>query len=383
MGLFRLPPTYPTSGLNLELFLNGDDRQTAVRRQRRTLPAEWFPQSGIQLTWPHPCTDWAPILDDVLACYTRLAYEIARREPLLVVHPDPELVREGLQKRLPAKVLENITIFGCPTNDTWARDHAFLTVLDTGGIELTDFRFDGWGGKFEARLDNAINHRLYESGLLQGNYVDALDWELEGGSIESDGLGTILTTAACLLNPNRGGHSREWIETELGRRFGAERVLWLEHGFLSGDDTDSHIDTLARFASEDTIVYVRCTDKDDLHYNELQLMEEELQAMRKADGTAYQLIPVPLPKPIYDEDGERLPATYANFLILNEAVLYPTYAQPEADAEAEAALSRAFPRRNIVGVDCRVLIRQHGSLHCATMQYPRGVFQPHGAESHS
>ncbi len=376
MGLFTLPPKIPQADLNLDLFLKGDNLETTIRRPRRTLAAEWFPQSGIQLTWPHAGTDWAEDLPEVTACYLRMAFEIAMRETLLVVTPEVDEVRTLLQKHLPRQAMERVALAECPTNDTWARDHSFLTVLGTNGPELLDFRFNGWGGKFEAQLDNAINRNLYENGWVKGTYIDCLDFELEGGSIETDGCGTLLTTTRCLLNPNRGhGRDKQQIELLLGERLGVNHFLWLEHGELIGDDTDAHIDTLARLCPEQTIVYTQSKDPEDPQHKELDLMEKQLQSFRTAENEPYRLIPLPVPDPVWDENGERLPATYANFLVMNEVVLYPTYRQPEKDETARQALLKAFPRLDLVGIDCRVLIRQHGSLHCATMQYPRGVLQ--------
>ena len=352
-------------------------------RHKRTLPAEWAPQSAIQLTWPHEDTDWADMLPEVTTTYVHLAFEIARRQPLLIVHPETTVLQTFLQSQLPEKVFQNITFLQCPTNDTWARDHAFLTIVGTEGAELMDFRFNGWGGKFEATADNAINRQLFETSHLKGRYVNALDFELEGGAIESDGMGTILTTEECLLNANRRREGdriplvdRMQVELFLQDSLGVERILWLKHGYLAGDDTDSHIDTLVRLCPDNTIVYVQSRDENDEHHAALTAMESELRAFRTATGQPYRLIPVPMPDPIFDEEGERLPATYANFLIMNKAVLMPTYAQPVHDEAAQRALQTAFPHHEIVGIDCRSLIRQHGSLHCATMQYPRGVFIP-------
>lgn len=337
------------------------------------LPAEWALQSGVQLTWPHEDTDWAPMLEEVERCFTDIAREVARRERLLIVHPRPEEVREKLKH---ANIsLANIRFQACETNDTWARDHGAITLLDTDGPSLLDFTFNGWGLKFAADKDNLITRRLVEAGQLKGTYVNRLGFVLEGGSIESDGLGTLLTTSECLLSPNRNGEmNRAEIEEYLRRTFHLQRVLWLDHGYLRGDDTDSHVDTLARFCDPETIAYVRCEDNTDEHYEALTQMEEELQALCTAEGNPYRLLPLPLPDPIVFE-GERLPATYANFLILNDAVLYPTYAQPEKDARAGDMLRQAFPGREIIGIDCRPLIKQHGSLHCVTMQYPAGVIE--------
>lgn len=343
---------------------------------QRTLSPEWAPQSGVQLAWPHAATDWAYMLHEVTECYVRLAFEIATRTKLLIVAPEAEQVRSLLAQRLPGRATVNILYRDCPTDDTWARDHAFLTVMSAEGAELLDFRFNGWGGKFEATLDNAVNKCLFDAAdsPFRGNYVDCLDFELEGGSIETDGQGTLLTTAACLLNPNRNARlGQAHIEALLMERLGIARILWLHHGALEGDDTDSHVDTLARLCPDDTIVYVQCRDASDGHYAGLKAMEEELRSFRTNEGKPYRLIPVPLPAAIYDEAGARLPATYANYLVMNRAVLYPTYAQEQHDAEAAKALQQAFPQHEIVGVDCRALIRQHGSLHCATMQYPKGV----------
>ena len=335
------------------------------------LPAEWAPQSGIQLTWPHAHTDWAYMLEEVQECFTRIAIEIARRELLLIVTPEPDTVRRQIEGKVR---MENVRLATCDTNDTWARDHGAITMLDKeGNAYLQDFTFNGWGLKFASDKDNLITRRLVKDGHLHGRYTNRLGFVLEGGSIESDGQGTLLTTSECLLSPNRNAEmNREEIEAYLRNAFRVRQVLWLDHGYLAGDDTDSHVDTLARLCPNDTIAYVRCTRPEDEHYGELQRMEEQLKTFRTLDGKPYRLLPLPWPDPIA-EDGERLPATYANFLVMNGAVLFPTYAQPENDALAKEVLALAFPDREITGIDCRPLIRQHGSLHCVTMQYPEKV----------
>ena len=385
MPLEALPPR-PGHGMtaefNLENFHQTIDVEPQEPRPLRTLPAEWAPQSAILISWPHANTDWADILDEVTECYVRMAYAIAAHQPLIILVVEGVDVSSLLEKRLPQAVFSNITFVVVPkTNDTWVRDYGFLTIQSTGGAELMDFRFNGWGGKFQADHDNAANRLLFETQLLRGHYVDALDFELEGGGIESDGCGTLLTTAECLLNSNRRRQGdavptpdKAQVEALLKERLGVERILWLHHGYLAGDDTDSHIDTLARLCPNDAIIYVQCTDTADEHYEALAAMEQELQAFRTLEGKPYLLIPVPLPDACYDEE-ERLPATYANFLIMNKVVLVPTYAQPEKDALALKNIQKAFPEREIIGVDCRALIRQHGSLHCATMQFPREVFR--------
>ena len=335
------------------------------------LPAEWAPQSGVQLTWPHIHTDWAYMLEEVQECFTRIATEIAKRERLLIVTPEPNTVRQQIEGKVQ---MEHVRFATCDTNDTWARDHGAITLLDTNGMPiLLDFTFNGWGLKFPADKDNLITPKLVRDKFLHGAYLNTKGFVLEGGSIESDGKGTLLTTSECLLSPNRNGmRKREEIEDYLRAILQAERILWLDYGYLAGDDTDSHVDTLARLCPDDTIAYVCCTDPEDEHYPALQRMEEQLKTFRTPDGKPYRLLPLPWPDTII-EDGERLPATYANFLVMNGAVLYPTYAQPINDAKAKKVLTQAFPDREIVGIDCRPLIRQHGSLHCITMQYPEGV----------
>ena len=303
--------------------------------------AEWEHQSGIQLTWPHKDTDWAPILSEITAVYEEMTREISKREPLIIVDDIPH-------------------------NDTWARDHGFITVEENGQLVLLDFCFNGWGEKFEATLDNAINRQLYDRGIVKGIYEDHLDFVLEGGSIESDGKGTVFTTSCCLLAPHRNQPlSQQEIEDKLKQYLGAERIVWIHQGSLIGDDTDGHIDTLVRICPDDTLLY---TGGDDDH-PDLALMEEELRTLRTLDDKPYRLLKLPLPHPIFDEEGQRLPATYANYLVLNGAVLVPTYHQPDLDQEALSIVGQAFPDREIVGIDCRAVIQQHGSLHCCTMQY--------------
>lgn len=312
----------------------------------------------VQLTWPHRDTDWAPILPEITAVYRNLDREIAKREALLIVAPASLSAELGN--------LENASITSFTSNDTWARDHGFITVEEDQQLVLLDFQFNGWGEKFEAERDNAINRHLYDQGLVKGAYEQHLDFVLEGGSIESDGRGTIFTTKCCLMAPHRNQPlTQQEIEERLKAWLGAERVVWLNHGSLIGDDTDGHIDTLVRICPNDTIVY---TGGDDAH-PDLRLMEEELRGLRTMGGKPYRLLKLPLPRPVFDEEHNRLPATYANYLVINGAVLVPTYNQPDLDAEAMSIISQAYPDREVVGIDCMAVVWQHGSLHCCTMQY--------------
>lgn len=333
------------------------------------LPAEWFPQSAVQLTWPHAGTDWAPILKEVIPCFVSIAQEIMKREKLVVVCPDASEVKE----QLGAFDEERVRFVELPTNDTWARDHGGISVFDPLGPMVYDFVFNGWGMKFAANKDNLITRNLYQSGVFaeEIQLVNMAPFVLEGGSIESDGRGTLMATAECLLSVNRNEYlQREEIEHYLKDVFGVKRILWIENGYLAGDDTDSHVDTLARFCSEDTIAYVKCEDESDEHYDELRAMEEEIKAFRQENGEPYRLVPFPMADEVVWE-GERLPATYANFLIINGAVLLPFYNSPK-DEEARKVLQAVFPDREVIGINCLPLIKQHGSLHCVTMQYPEG-----------
>lgn len=374
MGLFAKHPSAIPSDLatwpdteNSRLI---EATSISVEKLNRCMPAEWYPQTMVQLTWPHENTDWAPHLKEVTDCYIRLAYEISLTERVLIVHPDTLALSRLLRERLPQKCLDQITLFQCPTNDTWARDHGFLTVVDEGEYHLLDFCFNGWGNKFHSSLDNAINKRLYDAHLLKGIYEDHLDFVLEGGSIESDGMGTLLSTSKCLLNPNRNPNlSKADIQMRLQKYLRSKRVLWLDYGYLEGDDTDSHIDTLARLCPNDTITYVSCQDKSDPHFRELKLMEEQLRSFRTDKDTPYRLLPLPMAPLMRDEDGERLPSTYANYLVINKRVLMPSYGNPESDQLAASVLQKAFPSYGVTPIPCNVLLLQHGSLHCSTMQY--------------
>ncbi|MFG6178082.1 agmatine/peptidylarginine deiminase [Halomonas sp. THAF12] len=335
---------------------------------------EWHPQDAVQLTWPGADSDWAPLLPRIEATLESLVAAIARYQTVLITVPDAatrDRLSEAFQHRgIPA---ERLYLVVAEADDTWARDHGPLAVERDGRLELLDYVFTGWGGKFPAALDDSLTRRLAAAGVFTAPLISH-DLVLEGGALESDGQGTLLTTEACLLNENRNPSlTRTAIEARLAEELGIERVLWLAHGHLEGDDTDSHIDTLARFCDPATIAYVRCDDARDPHYPALAAMETELQALRRADGEPYRLIPLPWPRPCFDpEDGHRLPATYANFLIINGAVLVPTYGDA-ADFRALEALAKAFPERDIVPIDCSTVIRQHGSLHCLTMQLPRGT----------
>lgn len=339
----------------------------------RRLPAEWEPQDAVLLAWPHEETDWNYMLDDVHRVYRDIIAALLPRVRVVLVAPDAEALRSEFSSLDPTG--RRLILRNMPTNDTWARDFGPITV-EVGGVPLPlDFTFNGWGLKFAACFDNLVTSRLDAGGLFATRPESHRRFVLEGGSIESDGNGTILTTSECLLSPNRNPWmTREEITDYLCRSFGATRVLWLDHGALEGDDTDSHIDTLARLAPHDTIIYVAPPDDpSDPHFAPLTAMERQIKELTTADGAPYNLIALPMADPQYDEDGLRLPATYANYLVTNDAVLIPSYGSPRKDRLAADMLRICFPGHDVVQVDCRPLIRQHGSLHCVTMQLPEGT----------
>jgi len=336
----------------------------------RRLPAEWEEQDGVLLAWPHRKSDWKPLLAQIETVAAAVTAAICRFERVVLLVPEKDAAAARLKEAQADQA--RITSVVLPTNDTWARDFGPITVYEDGTPLMLDFGFNGWGLKFPADLDNRINRLLAAQGLFKVPH-SLRPLILEGGSIESDGNGTLLVTATCLLSSNRNPHlDRKRLERELAAELGAERILWLQHGYLAGDDTDAHVDTLARLCPDDTILYAACDNPADEHFQELSLMRQELEALRTRNGASFRLLPLPLPSPSFGSEGERLPATYANFLIINGAVLVPTYNDP-CDAAALARIGSAFPGREIIGIDCRPVIEQHGSLHCLTMQFPKGT----------
>lgn len=323
------------------------------------MPAEWERQTFVQLTLPHSGTDWARcgLLAEAQSVFRSIAEAIAPREAILAVAPEESLAREVLDD-IPAKIVI------CPTDDTWARDHAFISLVSDRPDEpcrLLDFQFNAWGGKFPHENDNAINSHTRTA--IHGQYESQLDFILEGGSIESDGRGTVFTTTCCLTAQGRNNLSKAEIEAELLKRLCAKRIVWIEHGGIAGDDTDGHIDMLVRIAPDDTLLYHKPQDPADAKYDELGLMEEELRLLRTIDGRPYRLLPLTAP----DATLQGLPASYANFLVINNAVLVPSYGDAVHDKAAADMIAEAF-HRQAVQIDCRTLIRQGGSLHCSTMQ---------------
>ncbi len=336
----------------------------------RRFPAEWEHSDCVLLAWPHQESDWNYILPEARLTVERIVKEISRRCCVMLVGPASLSIDSVEVCGFDARRVKFLDI---PTNDTWARDFGPLTVEFNGTLHILDFKFNGWGLKFAADKDNLVTSRLRDLSAFAAKYENRLNFVLEGGSVESDGRGTLLTTSECLLSPNRNGqYSHEEICAYLKETFGADHILMLDHGALAGDDTDSHIDTLARLAPEDTILYCGAGEPSHPNHEALLRMRDELAAFRTPSGRSYNLIELPLPDPI-EIDGELLPATYANYLLIPGAILLPSYRQPRKDFLASQILKIAYPDREVVSIDCVPLIRQHGSLHCMTMQFPAGA----------
>lgn len=334
-------------------------------------PAEWEPQSAVLIAWPNADTDWANRLGEVEETYIALVTAITRFQPAVIIVADEDVEAYARARLSSARVdMDRVRFVEAPYDDTWLRDSGPISLREGSGFRLLDFRFTGWGGKFDASQDDLLVERLHEAGTFLNSARQSIDFALEGGAIETDGAGTLLSTWQC-LHERHPEVSREELTAKLAGWLQQDRVLWLDHGYLEGDDTDAHIDTLARFAGPDAIVFQSCDDPADSHYAELQAMANELALLTTRDGKPYRLFPLPWAQPIIDE-GRRLAASYANFLIVNGAVLMPAYGDV-ADASAQAVLAEAFPDREIVPVPCRPLIWQNGSLHCITMQLPKGL----------
>lgn len=326
----------------------------------RKLVAEWEKQEGVIVALPTKDSDWRDYFGEVMNVYKNIIYNISKYEKVYLITNDTKS-----SKALFGDSIEYIEV---KINDTWCRDYAPIFVKENNKIKALNFIFNGWGLKFASNYDNMINFHLQNQKFLDIEF-ETIGIVLEGGSIDYNSQGTLLTNTQCLLEKNRNPHlSRDEIDKMLKKTLGAKEVLWLNSGYLIGDDTNSHIDTLARFIDDDTIVYIKCYDKSDVHFSELEKMECELRELKREDGRGFKLIPLPLNEPIY-YDSQRLPASYANFLFINGALLLPTYNQ-KSDQDVIEIFKNLLPNREIIPINCEPLIRQHGSLHCVTMQVP-------------
>lgn len=339
-----------------------------------TLPAEWSFQDAILLCWPHSNMDWQPILQKVEKAFDEMSYHISQHQTLIIIAHDKTHQQAILQRlKINNSNMDNIKFLTHASNDNWCRDFGPISIIKNNTPIALNFEFNGWGEKYPFQFDNETNLALKRHHLLSCE-MQTIPFVLEGGSIDSDGEGTLLTTSQCLLTETRNpSFSKEAIEQELITRLGVTRIFWLNHGQLNGDDTDSHIDNLARFCNTNTIAYANC-DETDEHHTSLHAMKLELDNLRTTDGKPYYLIPLNIPKAIYDGQ-QRLPASYVNFLITNKQVLMPTY-NDEQDNINLAQLQSVFTDREVIGIDCSDIIKQSGSIHCLTMQLPEHtVFQ--------
>lgn len=323
------------------------------------VPAEWEKQDSILMSFPHAQSDWDDDLQSAISVFVRMASSICFNQKLILICDDIQKTKDLFCYH------DKISFVKLETNDTWIRDYGPISIYENDEHKLIDFQFNAWGGKFEYKLDNAITKELHSKWHFGISKLIEEDFVLEGGSIESDGAGTILTTSECLLNPSRNPSlSKSQIEEKLKSILGAKRILWLDHGSLIGDDTDAHIDTLARFIDKETIVYVS-RETNDKEHESLSKMKSQLESFKTIDGKPYKLIPLPLPSAKY-KDGERLPATYANFLIANHVILLPIY-NDTLDKEMISLFKELFPSREIIPINALRLIEEGGSIHCSTM----------------
>lgn len=318
---------------------------------------EWNEQEYLMLSLPHEKSDWKPYLGEIVQAYKEFVRAASEFQKVLLIAPSKS-------DFVPFENMANVEFFICDTNDTWIRDFGAIDVLEDNRLKALDFTFNAWGNKFQSELDNEVNSKLFKEKFKEK--LTKIDFILEGGSIDFNGEGVMLTSSNCLLNENRNSHlDKSQIEAKLKEIFGLKQIIWLENGFIKGDDTDHHIDTLARFIDKNTIAYSACEDEEDEHYIPLQKMKKELEA------TGFNLIELPLPKPLYYE-GRRLGATYANFVFVNNALIMPFY-KDENDEIIRQRLAKTLPERKIVGVDARVFLRQNGSLHCSCQNRFKGL----------
>lgn len=334
---------------------------------------EWNPQRAVLINWPHwNNPSWNSLQDSVSQLYQKIVKILVMRQSVMVICYDIEHRNHIQQLLINANVnLPRVRFFIIPSDDIWTRDYGPLTLRFGEQTHLVNFKFNGWGNKFPHQRDNLVSSQLFQQSFFPQAQFNRIDFVLEGGSIETDGLGTLLTTRSCLLSSNRNpGYQENQIEDLLQAHLGVQKIIWLDQGCLMGDDTDGHVDTLARFVNPQTICYAQCVDSQDENYKTLSAMEKQLQSLKNPTGASYRLIPMPLPQPVYSAvDGKRLPATYTKFLITNHLILTPFYDDPH-DLVAKRILQDCFPNKEIVGVPCRSLLENSGNLHCIAMQIP-------------
>lgn len=333
------------------------------------MPAEWEPQEAVWFSWPHKKTTWPGRFRPIHGVFAGIVAAASTYQRVRI--NAAKSLHDGILRHLnrARADLTRVTLFDHPTNDSWCRDHGPIFVKNdrTGEVAITDWQYNTWGNKYPPfDLDNAVPSRIADA-LQMRRFESKL--VLEGGSIDVNGAGSLLTTESCLLNPNRNPHlSKEQIEAELRGMLGVTQVLWLGDG-IAGDDTDGHIDDLSRFYKEEGIVTVVEPNSRDVNHRPLAENRERLASLRTAAGRPFEIMELPMPRPCYCGDY-RLPASYANFLVINGAVLVPVFRQPKRDREALEILGVCFPGRDIVPIDCLDLVWGLGTLHCISQQQP-------------
>ena len=338
-----------------------------MHNTQQLLP-EWYPQEAVILAWPDEHTDWAPWLDEVRQTYRQLIEAINNADAGVILLVRPTMIDDV---RAALEGMGNVLLVGADYNDTWVRDYGFLTCQSPKGMQPIEFTFNGWGNKFNAAKDNRINQSVLAE--LCQLPLKTFSQVVEGGALEIDEQGNLLSTQLCLLNPERNGDmSLDAYKQLFTDSLGAESVYIFTHGHLEGDDTDGHVDTLVRFTPDKGIVVQGCENRQqDSHYEGLHALVNEVQQA----FPEHEVFSLPLPN-INNEDSERLPASYANYLITNSCVLCPVYQQPEDD-EALAVLAQAYPNHRIVPINGLPLVQQFGSVHCISMQVPKSTLKPH------
>ena len=332
-------------------------------------PAEWEKQEAVWISWPHRNDLWQGGLHELLGRYADLAAAIAGQAEVRINAAAP--LHAGISELLQRRGVSRFRLFDHPTNDVWCRDHGGIFVRrEDGGMQVADWTFNAWGGKFAPwDLDNGIPTCMADSLGLPRLSSELI---LEGGAIEGNGEGLVLTTEAVLLNPNRNpGISKAEVEAEMHRLLGTKAVFWLGKG-IEGDDTDGHIDDMVRFVNPEAVVSITEPDPHSPHYRNLAENNERLQDLRTPAGHRVEIIPLPMPQPVVAQDWrlEQLPASYANFLICNNAVIVPVFMQEKEDDRGLGILREAFPGKEVIGIDARRLVIEGGAIHCITQQQP-------------
>lgn len=354
-----------TAHINSDLY----QYQDTPKAQGFVFPAEWEKQDALWLSWPHKEESWPGKIETIYEPYSQFIKLVAEDQLVRINVADEEMKAFALShiEKSGAK-MENISFYLNPTNDAWCRDHgpAFVINRATGEKAVVDWGYNAWGGKYPPfDLDDVVPTRIAKEFNLK---LFTPPIVMEGGSVEFNGKGTILTTSACLLNENRNPHlNKEQIETYLKDYYGQDQVLWLGDGIV-GDDTDGHIDDITRFVSEDTVLTVVEEDKADDNYELLQENLENLKAMKLLDDRSLNVIELPMPRPV-EYDDQRLPASYANFYIANKVVIVPVF-NDKNDSKALEIIQSVFPDRKVIGIDSVDIIWGLGSFHCLSQQEP-------------